>query len=137
VKLFICLTFLTSNLVIIGITERQYQAKIRDCESTIESLKGKLSIINTELVEYKHDFKESSKSLIETTKQVKSLITKAAPTFSEVTSRPVVARASVPAQRDNNVLLLRPKKESTPEDNRQRIETASTARNSPARISRK
>ncbi|GBM94370.1 hypothetical protein AVEN_213909-1, partial [Araneus ventricosus] len=121
----------------IGITERQYQAKIRDCESTIESLKDKLSIINTELVEYKHDFKESSKSLIETTKKVKSLITKAAPTFSEVTSRPVVARASVPAQRDNNALLLRPKQESTPEDNRPGIETASTTRNSPARISRK
>ncbi|GBN11600.1 hypothetical protein AVEN_23579-1 [Araneus ventricosus] len=120
----------------IDITERQYQAKIRDCESTIESLKGKLSIINIELVEYKHDFKESSKSLIETTKQVKSFITRAAATFSEVTSRPVMARASVLAQRDNHVLLLRPKKESTSEDNRKRIETALTTRNSPARISR-
>ncbi|GBL55070.1 hypothetical protein AVEN_121585-1, partial [Araneus ventricosus] len=74
----------------LDITERQYQSKIRSCEATIESLKGKLSILSSELNDYKKDFKESSRSLIETTNQVKSLVSRAAPSFSDIVSRPSV-----------------------------------------------
>ncbi|GBO04153.1 hypothetical protein AVEN_136112-1 [Araneus ventricosus] len=45
----------------LDITERQYQSKIRSCEATIESLKGKLSILSSELSDYKQEFKESSR----------------------------------------------------------------------------
>ncbi|GBM70696.1 hypothetical protein AVEN_203822-1 [Araneus ventricosus] len=118
-------------------TESQYQAKIRDCEAEIESLRGKLNLVSAELVEYKQDLKQSSKSLLETSKQVKSHIYKATPSFSDVLSRPVApVRAPVTSQRDNNVVLLRPKKESSSEENRKRSETALTSRNSPARIRR-
>ncbi|GBL80307.1 hypothetical protein AVEN_92229-1 [Araneus ventricosus] len=120
----------------LDITERQYQSKKRSREATIESLKGKLSILSTELYDYKKDFKESSRSLIETTNQVKTLVSRAAPSFADITSRPSVNKSPVPAQRSNHVLLLRPKKESSGEDNRKRVETALITRNSPIRINR-
>ncbi|GBM72087.1 hypothetical protein AVEN_266503-1 [Araneus ventricosus] len=63
-------------------------------------------------------------------------LSKATPTFSKVISRPVApVRAAVPSQRDSHVVLLRPKEDSTSEENRKRVETALTVRNSPARIS--
>ncbi|GBN97542.1 hypothetical protein AVEN_109803-1 [Araneus ventricosus] len=120
----------------LDITERQYQSKIRSCEATIESLNGKLNILCTELNDYKKDFKESSRSLIETTKEVKSLVSRATPSFASIVTRPSVTKPPVTTQRGNHVLLLRPKKESTSEDNRKRVETALVSRNSPIRINR-
>ncbi|GBM61300.1 hypothetical protein AVEN_9574-1 [Araneus ventricosus] len=98
----------------VDVNVRQYQAKIRECESTIEYLRGKRNIVNTELVDYKQDSRDSSKSLLETTKEVRSIIAKATPSLSEILqSRPVAPiRAPVSIQRDNHVVLLRPKKES-------------------------
>ncbi|GBO39966.1 hypothetical protein AVEN_184947-1 [Araneus ventricosus] len=120
----------------LDVTERQYQSKIRTCEATIESLNGKLNILCSELNDYKKDFKESSRSLIETTKEVKSLVSRATPSFSSIVTRPSVTKLPVTTQRGNHVLLLRPKKESTSEDNRKRVETALVSRNSPIRINR-
>ncbi|GBO02907.1 hypothetical protein AVEN_18110-1 [Araneus ventricosus] len=118
----------------VDITERQYQSKIRNCEATIESLKGKLSVLSSEL-----DLSKSLRNhprLIETSKHVKSLVSRATPSFSEVASRPIITKPQIPAQRSNHVLLLRPKKESSSEDNRKRVETALIIRNSPIRINR-
>ncbi|GBN29618.1 hypothetical protein AVEN_71903-1 [Araneus ventricosus] len=121
---------------LLDITERQYQSKIRSCEATIESLNGKLNILCSELNDYKKDFKESSRSLIETTKEVKSLVSRATPSFASIVTRPSVTKPPVITQRGNHVLLLRPKKESSSEENRKRVETALVSRNSPIRINR-
>ncbi|GBM40910.1 hypothetical protein AVEN_234044-1 [Araneus ventricosus] len=117
---------------------RQYQAKIRESESTIEYLRGKLNLLNTELFDFKKVLKDSSQGLLETTKEVQSIISKATPSFSQVLqSRPAVpVRAPVSQTQENHVVLLRPKKDSTSEENRKLVENALVVRNSAARINR-
>ncbi|GBM81112.1 hypothetical protein AVEN_109151-1 [Araneus ventricosus] len=123
---------------LVDVDARQYQAKIRECESTIEYLRGKLNIVNTQLDDFKKDLKDSSKNLIDTTKEVRSLISKASPSFSDILqSRPIVpTKDPMNAQLNNHVVLLRPKKDSSSEDNRKLVENALITRNSPARINR-
>ncbi|GBO28272.1 hypothetical protein AVEN_152749-1, partial [Araneus ventricosus] len=76
------------------------------------------------------------KSLIETTKEVKSLVSRATPSFASIVTRPSVTKLPAITQRGNHVILLRPKKESSSEENRKRVETALVSRNSPIRINR-
>ncbi|GBN22713.1 hypothetical protein AVEN_68049-1 [Araneus ventricosus] len=123
---------------LVDVDARQYQAKIRECESTIEYLRGKLNIVNTQLDDFKKDLKDSSKNLIDTTKEVMSLINKASPSLSEILqSKPIVPpRGPMNAQLNNHVVLLRPKKDSSYEDNQKLVENALITRNSPARINR-
>ncbi|GBN49271.1 hypothetical protein AVEN_207701-1 [Araneus ventricosus] len=123
---------------LVDVDARQYQAKIRESESTIEYLRGKLNIVNTQLDDFKKDLKDSSKNLIDTTKEVRSLISKASPSFSDILqSRPIVpTKGPMNAQLNNHVVLLRPKKDSSSEDNRKLVENALITRNSPARINR-
>ncbi|GBO13642.1 hypothetical protein AVEN_237352-1 [Araneus ventricosus] len=44
----------------VDVNIRQYQAKIRECESMIEYLRGKLNLLNTELFDFKKVLKDSS-----------------------------------------------------------------------------
>ncbi|GBN99422.1 hypothetical protein AVEN_21713-1 [Araneus ventricosus] len=81
--------------------------KVRDCENTIEALKAKLQLVNSDLLEAKDDLKKTSSALVETAKE-----------------------------RDSHAVPLRPKKPSSSEDNIKAIENVLTARNSPLRISR-
>ncbi|GBN39947.1 hypothetical protein AVEN_21780-1 [Araneus ventricosus] len=122
----------------VDVNIRQYQAKIREGESTIEYLRGKLNLLNTELFDFKKVLKDSSQGLLETTKEVQSIISKATPSFSQVLqSRPAVpVRVPVSQSQENHVVLLRPKKDSTSEDNRKLVENALVVRNSAARINR-
>ncbi|GBL99476.1 hypothetical protein AVEN_68767-1 [Araneus ventricosus] len=123
---------------LVDVDARQYQTKIRECQSTIEYLRGKLNIVNTELDDFKKDLKVSSKNLIDTTKEVRSLISKASPSFSDILqSRPIVpTKGPMNAQLNNHVVLLSPKKDSSSEDNRKLVENVLITRNSPARINR-
>ncbi|GBO26109.1 hypothetical protein AVEN_112359-1 [Araneus ventricosus] len=106
---------------------------IKDRETThlanIYNLKAREVDVNKVL-------KDSSQGLLETTKEVQSLISKAAPSFSQVLqSRPAVpVRAPVSQTQENHVVLLGPKKESTSEENRKLVENALVVRNSAARI---
>ncbi|GBM94362.1 hypothetical protein AVEN_6663-1 [Araneus ventricosus] len=114
-----------------------YQAKVRECENIVEGLKAKLQIVNTDLTEAKNDLKETSSALVETAKEVRSILDKPKPSYTEVLqSRPApIAVTPMVSKRDAHVVLLRPKKTSTSEENRKIIENALIFRNSSARIS--
>ncbi|GBN70868.1 hypothetical protein AVEN_3332-1 [Araneus ventricosus] len=110
-----------------------YQAKVRECENIIEGLKAKLQIVNADLTEAKNDLKETSSALVETAEEVRSISDKT----EVLQSRPAsIAFTPMVSKRDAHVVLLRPKKTSTSEENRKIIENALISRNSPARISK-
>ncbi|GBM91599.1 hypothetical protein AVEN_164204-1, partial [Araneus ventricosus] len=115
-----------------------YQAKVRECENTIEGLKAKLQLVSTDLSDAKDELKKASSALVETAKEVRTLIDQPRPSYTEVLKSSPVALSNAPvrSKRDNHVVLLRPVKPSTSEENIKVIENVLTARNSATRISR-
>ncbi|GBN56914.1 hypothetical protein AVEN_170019-1 [Araneus ventricosus] len=115
-----------------------YQAKVRECENTIEGLRAKLQLVSTDLSDAKDELKKTSSALVETAKEVRTLIDQPRPSYTEVLRSSPVALSNAPviSKRDNHVVLLRPVKPSTSEENIKVIENVLTARNSATRISR-
>ncbi|GBM30822.1 hypothetical protein AVEN_52614-1 [Araneus ventricosus] len=123
----------------VNIEERTYQAKISSCEETIENLKTKLQLANTDLIEMNKDLSETAKSLMESSKEVKSFIKKSQPSFCDVLQSRPTATTRIPFtnQLSDYVVLLRPKgKGTTSDDNRKIAENALVCRNSADRVHR-
>ncbi|GBL83256.1 hypothetical protein AVEN_165439-1 [Araneus ventricosus] len=124
----------------VGIEERTYQAKIRSCEEAIDKLKAQLQVANADLATLNKDLSATAKGLLESTKEVKDIIKKSKPSFSDVLQmRPPPSATQVPYvnKRSEHVVLLRPKSQGTSsEENRKAVETALVCRNSAARVNR-
>ncbi|GBM70296.1 hypothetical protein AVEN_262514-1 [Araneus ventricosus] len=90
------------------------------------------------LSDAKDELKKTSSALVETAKEVRTLIDQPRPSYTEVLRSSPVALSNAPviSKRDNHVVLLRPVKPSTSEENIKIIENVLTARNSAIRISR-
>ncbi|GBN41587.1 hypothetical protein AVEN_113665-1 [Araneus ventricosus] len=61
-----------------------YQAKVRDCENTIEGLRAKLQLVNTDLTDAKDELKKTSSALVETAKEICILLDQPRPSYTEV-----------------------------------------------------
>ncbi|GBM61313.1 hypothetical protein AVEN_9585-1 [Araneus ventricosus] len=113
----------------IDVNLKIYQAKVRECECTIESLKAKLLIDCTYLNDVKKDLKESSGVLVETAMEIRSILDNPKPSYTEIRqSRPApLAVTPLVSKRDSHVVLLRPKKTSTSEENKKIMKIPSFA----------
>ncbi|GBM05559.1 hypothetical protein AVEN_160698-1 [Araneus ventricosus] len=124
----------------VGIEERTYQAKIRSCEEMIDKLKAQLQVANANLATLNKDLIATAKGLLESTKEVKDIIKKSKPSFSDVLQmrpQPSATQVSYVNNRSEHVVLLRPKSQGTSsEENRKAVETALVCRNSAARVNR-
>lgn len=128
----------------VGLDERQYLAKIKESQSCIEYLRGRLLDATTDLEMVKKEFKESSKFMRDTIREIKvALSHPPTPSFASVTQRPAAVRptslaANIPiqSQPESHVLLLKPKTDAPAGDARRVLETALVSRNSATRVSR-
>ncbi|GBN42145.1 hypothetical protein AVEN_247292-1 [Araneus ventricosus] len=68
----------------VGLDEKLYLHKIKDCENTMEFPRGKLALANIDLKDAKKEFTESSQVLRDATAEVRTLLEKSKPNFSEM-----------------------------------------------------
>ncbi|GBN64015.1 hypothetical protein AVEN_77115-1 [Araneus ventricosus] len=95
-------------------------------------------IVNTDLDYVKKNLRDTTRNLIETTKEVRAHIDKSRPSFSVVLQAMPAPPTVLPivGYRDSHVVLLRPNKTSSSEENKKIIENVFVKHNSATVISK-